>query len=631
FEQICQALAYAHARRVIHRDLKSSNVMVGAFGEVQVMDWGLAKVVPEAGGPTDVPSDTEPGTVIRSPQEEGGVEPTRYGSVLGTYAYMPPEQARGWVGEVDRRSDVFALGAILCDILTGKPPYPGPSRREMQIQAFEADLSGAFARLEACGADPELVALARHCLAPRKEERPANAGEVAAAVAAHQAAAQERLQAERLERERAQVKAAEERKRRRWQAGLAAAVLGLVVLTGGGWSWWRQQETLRRQGVEAALGRVSDHEARGEWGEARAALQEAAGRLGEGGPADLRERLARAESELALVAKLERIREDRAALVNGEFDHASAAPAYEAAFREAGLDVVAGEVTALAAAVRDSPIRAQLVAALDDWAMVAFAAGDADSRATCERLMRIARAADPDRDLRDRLRDPARWRDRQALKELARSAAGADVPPSLVTVLSSLMQGAGMPAEAEGVLREAQARYPDDFWVNFLLGNALNASRPAEAVGFYRAALAARPGSATAQNNLGIALSRLGDEPRAIRAYERAIELAPDYAVPWYNLAISRKAVGDPDGEIAAYRKALAISPDYARCRYNLGVALLARRDVDGAVECFRRASEHAGAALPAAEDGGPGKPLSARQAPFDLDLSAEGKDFEKE
>ena len=111
---------------VIHRDLKPANVMVGAFGEVQVMDWGLAKVL-AATRPTHRARranrrPTDERTEIRTPRDCGD-SATQAGSVLGTPAFMPPEQAGGEIDKIDERADVFGLGAMLCVILTGQPPY----------------------------------------------------------------------------------------------------------------------------------------------------------------------------------------------------------------------------------------------------------------------------------------------------------------------------------------------------------------------------------------------------------------------------------------------------------------------------------------------------------------------------
>src|SRR5262249_41071880 len=124
FQQVCQAVAYAHSRGVIHRDLKPGNIMVGSFGEVQVMDWGLAKVLGGGRAEPNVPEyhDTPLGQHLTI---RPAGPPSRPGTVMGTPAYMAPEQASGQTDQLDERCDVFGLGAILCEILTGLPPYAG--------------------------------------------------------------------------------------------------------------------------------------------------------------------------------------------------------------------------------------------------------------------------------------------------------------------------------------------------------------------------------------------------------------------------------------------------------------------------------------------------------------------------
>jgi formylglycine-generating enzyme required for sulfatase activity/tRNA A-37 threonylcarbamoyl transferase component Bud32 len=259
FEQVCQAVAYAHAHDVIHRDLKPGNVMVGNFGEVQVMDWGLAKVLGSHSAEETDPDGTAPGTAIQSIRESDSAF-TQAGSVLGTPAYMPPEQAIGAIHKVDARSDVFGLGAILAVILTGKPPFAASSVETTRLQAAQGNLEECFARLDASGAEPELVSLCKRCLSKKPADRPADAGEVARAVAALRAAADERARQAELDRVKAEgdkvaaelrvegerQKAEEQRKRRRVQLALAGFVV-LVAIGGGIAATVVQQERAEKQ------------------------------------------------------------------------------------------------------------------------------------------------------------------------------------------------------------------------------------------------------------------------------------------------------------------------------------------------------------------------------------------------
>lgn len=179
FEKVCRIIGYAHLEQILHRDLKPSNIMVDEQGELHVLDWGIAKLLDEeqtalaerCGSPPPEEVGTD-ATVPTMPYL------TRAGQVKGTPAFMPPEQAQGEVWQITPRSDVFGLGGVLCVILTGQPPFVARSISETLEKARNADLADAQNRLDACRADPELIALARWCLQAAPEDRPADAREV---------------------------------------------------------------------------------------------------------------------------------------------------------------------------------------------------------------------------------------------------------------------------------------------------------------------------------------------------------------------------------------------------------------------------------------------------------------------
>ena len=242
FQQVCQAVGYAHSRRILHPDQKPGNLMVGAFGEVQVMDWGLAKLLEADGGTAHEPAastETTCGTVIQTAREPDSA--TLAGSMLGTPAFMAPEQAGGELDRIDERTDVFGLGAILCVILTGEPPYTGKSGEDVRLMAIRGTLADADARLDQCEADAKLVELCRQCLSAEREARPRDAGAVAATIAGYLAGVEERARQAELERAAAEARAAEQRKRRRVQVGLAAALILVSAL----FAWFQNRHAGR--------------------------------------------------------------------------------------------------------------------------------------------------------------------------------------------------------------------------------------------------------------------------------------------------------------------------------------------------------------------------------------------------
>jgi serine/threonine-protein kinase len=616
FEQVCQTVAYAHARGVVHRDLKPANIMVGAFGEIQVMDWGLAKVLAEDGSVDETSPDgkrkspAEAVTLIRTgrseaPSTASGRDRTQAGSVLGTPAYMSPEQARGDLELIDERADVFGLGAILCEILTGQPPFPGRVPEALR-RAQTANLEDAHGRLDHCGMDAELIALGKRCLAPETWDRPRDARVVAEKVTAYQHSVAERARRAEVDRAAAEARTEEarstakaERRARRWLVGLAAAVL----LLAGGLGWLLVQCMAAVQAVEAA---VADAEAalqRRDWTAARAALDRAEAHLAGWGFAQSRDRLDLVTEDLAAAVRLEEIQgkaessgpgTSRTSIVE-KLD-----AAYGEAFRKLGIDLDTQTPAEAAARIRGRTIPAELATALDTWANVRRE--DPKAKATrWQPLLEAARLADDDA-TRNKLRAIVLARDWKRLKQEAKAMNPAAQSPRTLVLVGQYLSDTDDYQAAVDFLRQARRHHPDDYLLNSLLGRTLyRPMRPQsyrEAVIYFSAAQAVRPRSTAVMQTLANAyiFGRQFDD--GIEVAKRMLAHSSDAgtrANAHDLMGVAWRYKGDPDRALAEQKKAVQLVPDAAGFHHNLAVTLKERCEYAAALAACRQAIKLAG------------------------------------
>ena len=167
FHQLCQAVAYAHNKGVIHRDIKPSNVMIGDFGDVVLLDWGLCKII---------------GKEVRSSRSSTERWQTMHGQIIGTPAYMAPEQALGMVDQIAPATDVYGLGALLYHFMTLSPPFSGKSKREVVRKVLHADLTPPRERAPNAGVTEALEKICLKCLNRDSDQRYQDAGELAEAI-----------------------------------------------------------------------------------------------------------------------------------------------------------------------------------------------------------------------------------------------------------------------------------------------------------------------------------------------------------------------------------------------------------------------------------------------------------------
>jgi serine/threonine-protein kinase len=574
---LAEAMHAAHQSGIVHRDLKPANILVAADGTPKVTDFGLARRL------------------------EGNAGLTLSGLPMGTPSYMAPEQARADKRALGPATDVYALGAILYELLTGRPPFCAESGAAT-LQQVLADEPVPPARLNP-RVPRDLETICLKCLDKEPPRRYASARALADDL--HRFDRGEPIAARPLGRLGRLARWA----RRRPVAAAALLVGTLLVATFvlGGAGWLIRERVLTVRAVEAELQEAERLQRQSAFPEAAAALERARSRLGDDGPAWLYPVVEAAHRDHQFLVRLEAIRLKRstldqerqhhAALVR--FNKARADRDYAEAFRDRGLGEPPNDPEGAAARVRASRLAAHLVAALDDWAVCA-----ADP-ARQDWVLGVARRADPDL-WRDRVRDPAAWREGKALAKLARAGPPTEQPLPLLLALGEQLSATG--EDGIGFLRRLREQHPEDFWANLTLALALHGAGrtppplvgdPAPALVYYQKALAIRPQAAAVLNDLGIVLvdrhwlrddERDGGGPGAITVFRQVVQNDPQFAPGFSNLGLALKLSGDwPKAEVAD-RQALRIDPRLAPAHVNLGEIRAGSGGIDEAIDLYRQA-----------------------------------------
>lgn len=572
-EAAARILAHAHERGVVHGDLKPQNIMVGTRGDVQVIDWGFARI--------EAPS-------VRSASDR----------VAGTPAYMAPEQARGEVRAIDPRTDVFALGAILFEVLTGEMLYRANSRADtlrLAARGSHADLSD---RISKHRVDPELVELIARCVATQRDDRPSDAAEVANALADHFESTRRRARDADLAAEAARATISHERRTR----GLTMVVAAILLVSGGIVTWLAFRSERARadrrvfvvsqteralEEARHALARARTPESRfrdDSWERAIAATERAVELATTPGAEtdqlhSARRLLESAEQERAVSRSARTASEQISDLRRRTFDERQPTgldAEFDAVYRSRGIKLDAAtsdDLPHIAERIRADIVADDLTLGLDSWARARRIANPTDLDAG-KRLSELAILADPDpwrRSVRIAIRDG----DRDRLLAIANEAANVDhTASSRLLLAKGLLSLVGHDA-ATAEFERAMLEHPSDHWLAHdyagIVANRLPTEHD-EVVRLYSIALAARPSDHHTMLDLARSHLVAGDSKRAEPWIRKVLLAAPDSGHAHFLMGAIHDAAARHEEAKGAWKRAIELGDGVAGL--SLGIQL---------------------------------------------------------